>query len=106
MALAISIPLFGAVSSFGSASVLGVPFLLSLMSKDTIITAAGLSLIAGLGDLMPPTALAGIFAAQVVGMQDDYFPVLKKCLVPTLILIAVGLTCIIFSNQLAPVLGL
>lgn len=106
LALAISIPLFGAVSAFGSASVLGVPFLLSLMSKDTIITAAGLSLIAGLGDLMPPTALAGIFAAQVVGMQDNYFPVLKKCLVPTLILIAVGLTCIIFSNQLAPVLGL
>lgn len=99
LSIGLSIPLFGAVSSYGSASVLGVPFLLALLSKDQIVTASALSLIASTGDLMPPTALAGLFAAQVVGL-DNYLPVLKKCLVPAAIIIAVGLLSIVFSNQL------
>lgn len=101
IAMSISMPLFGAVSSFGSASVLGVPFLLSFLAKKEIIVAAALSLIASLGDMMPPTALAGIFAAQVVGMEK-YAPVLKKCLIPCLIVIVWALIFIIFANQLAP----
>ena len=76
LALAISMPAFGAISSFGSASVLGVPFLLSFLAKDQIIVAAALSLVASLGDMVPPTALAGIFAAKVVGMEN-YTPILK-----------------------------
>jgi len=100
LGIAVTIPLFGAVSSFGASSVLGVPFLLALLDKNQIITAAGLSLIASLGDLMPPTALSGIFAAQVVGV-DNYFLVLKKCIIPSLIIIAYGLLIILFSNQLA-----
>ena len=101
LAIAISMPLFGAVSSFGSASVLGVPFLLSFLAKDEIIVAAALSLIASLGDMMPPTALAGIFAAQVVGMEK-YTPVLKKCLLPCLIVIIWGLLFIVGANVLEP----
>lgn len=100
LAMAISVPLFGAVSSFGSASVLGVPFLLSFMAKDQIITAAAISLIAGVGDMVPPTALAGIFAAQVLGMEN-YTPVLKKCAVPIALMIVWGIIFIIFSPQLA-----
>lgn len=99
--LAISMPLFGAVSSYGSASVLGVPFLLAFLSKDQIIVAAALSLIASLGDMMPPTALAGIFAAQVTGMKK-YTPILVKCLGPCLLIIAVGIFFIVFANRLAP----
>lgn len=101
IAMAISIPLFGSVSSFGAASVLGVPFLLAFMSKNQIVTAAAISLIASLGDMMPPTALAGIFAAQVVGMKN-YTPVLKKCLIPALVIIAWGILFIVFANNLAP----
>ncbi|CEM60370.1 TRAP transporter large permease subunit [Treponema phagedenis] len=103
IAMAISIPLFGAVSAYGSASVLGVPFLLSFMRHNTIITTAAISLIASLGDLMPPTALAGIFAAQVVGM-DGYVPVLKKCIIPAIWIIIWALLIIVFSNTLAPLL--
>ncbi len=99
ISIAVSIPLFGAVSSFGSASVLGVPFLLALLSKDQIVTAAALSLIASTGDLMPPTALAGLFAAQVVG-EKNYLPVLKKCLVPAIAIILFGVISIVFANQL------
>lgn len=99
VAMAVSIPLFGAVSAFGSASVLGVPFLLALLAKDQIITAAAISLIASLGDMMPPTALAGLFAAQVVKLEK-YTPVLKRCLVPCLIMIVWAIIFIIFSPQL------
>lgn len=100
LALAISMPAFGAISSFGSASVLGVPFLLSFLAKDQIIVAAALSLVASLGDMVPPTALAGIFAAKVVGMEN-YTPILKKCLIPCLIVVAWGILFIVFADQLS-----
>lgn len=103
VAMAISIPLFGAVSSYGAASVLGVPFLMAFLAKDQIITAAAISLIASLGDMMPPTALAGIFAAQVVGLKK-YTDVLKRCIVPALILIAWAILIIVFSPQIAAIL--
>ncbi len=84
LGMATSIPLFGAVSAFGAASVLGVPFLLALLGRNEIMVGSALSLLAGLGDLMPPTALAGIFAAQVVG-EENYFKVLRHCVIPALV---------------------
>jgi TRAP-type C4-dicarboxylate transport system permease large subunit len=99
VAIAVTIPLFGAVSAFGAASVLGVPFLLALLGKDQIVTAAALSLIASLGDFMPPTALSAIFAAQVVGLED-YGRTLKKLILPSLALIAWALLFIVFSKQI------
>jgi len=99
-AIAVTIPLFGAVSSFGASSVLGVPFLLALLGKNQIMTAAALSLIASLGDFMPPTALSAIFAAQVVGI-DKYSRVLKRLIVPSLIIIAWSLAFIVYSKQIA-----
>lgn len=103
LGIAVTIPLFGAVSSFGASSVLGVPFLLALLDKDQIITASAISLIASLGDMMPPTALAGMFAAQIVGL-DDYVKVLKKCIIPSIILIVYALLFIAFSKPLAALL--
>ena len=100
LALAISMPAFGAISSFGSASVLGVPFLLSFLAKDQIIVATALSLVASLGDMVPPTALAGIFAAKVVGMEN-YTPILKKCLIPCLIVVIWAILFIVFADQLS-----
>jgi len=98
-AIAVSIPLFGAVSAFGASSVLGVPFLLALLGRDQIITAAALSLIASLGDFMPPTALSAIFAAQVVG-EPKYSRVLVKLIVPSLVIIGWALAFIVFSKQI------
>ncbi len=100
IAMAITIPLFGAVSSFGASSVLGVPFLMVFLAKNQIITGSAISFIASLGDLMPPTALAGIFAAQIVGMKN-YTPVLKKAFIPALFIIIYSIVMIIFSKELA-----
>ena len=103
LGIAIAIPAFGAVSAFGAASVLGVPFLLALLGKNEVLVAAALSFIAGTGDLVPPTALAGMFAAQVVG-EDNYFVVLKKCLIPGIAIILWGLFFIIFAEQIATII--
>ena len=97
--IATSMPIFGAVSAYGSATVLGVPFLLALLGRDEIVVGSALSLIAGLGDLMPPTALAGLFAAQVVGVQN-YFKVLKVCLLPALVTAVWGILVIMGANLL------
>ncbi|MFC2166593.1 TRAP transporter large permease subunit [Acidobacteriota bacterium] len=103
LGMAVSMPLFGAVSAYGSASILGVPFILALISKNAIFTSAALSAIAGLGDLMPPTALAGIFAAQVVE-EDNYFKVLRFCIVPAFFLLAMGLGMLLLTPVLDKIL--
>jgi len=99
LGIATSMPLFGAVSAFGSASILGVPFILALVDKNAILTSSALSAVAGLGDLMPPTALAGIFAAQVVG-EANYFKVIRHCLIPALFELVMGVGVLIFTPLL------
>jgi hypothetical protein len=79
--------------------------LLALLGKSEIIVASGLTLIASLGDLMPPTALAGIFAAQVVG-ESNYFRILKSCLPYALITALYGIGMILLANRLAKLLFL
>jgi TRAP-type C4-dicarboxylate transport system permease large subunit len=98
-AAAVSIPLFGAVSAFGSASVLGVPFLLALLGRNEIVTTSALSMLAALGDLMLPAALAATLAAQAVGMADRR-RVLRLCVVPALGVVAVAILMLAWSPQL------
>lgn len=97
LAVATTIPAFGAVSAFGSASVLGVPFSLALLGKDHILAVSALALVSSLGDLVPPTALAGMFAAKVLEV-DNYFKVLKKCIVPALVIDAIGILALVYAN--------
>lgn len=101
--IGLGLPLFGAVSSFGSASVLGVPMTLALPQGPSVIVihAAALSLLAGLGDLMPPTAKAAIFAARVVD-EPKYSRVLWHCVLPGVAAIAIALLVIDNSAALAP----
>ncbi len=99
VSIATSIPLFGAVSAYGSATVLGVPFLLALLGRNEIVVGSALSLFAGLGDLMPPTALAGLFAAQVVG-EKHYLKVLRVCLIPAIVTAVWGIAVILGANCL------
>lgn len=86
LAAAVVMPFFGALSAFGSATVLGVPILLAMLGKNEILVGATLSLFAGLGDMMPPTALAGTFAAEVVG-EKNYLTLVK----PAIPFIIIGL---------------
>lgn len=97
--IAIGVPLFGAVSSYGAASVLGVPFLLAFLGNNDIVVCASLSLLAGLGDMVPPTALAGIFAAHVVG-EKNYFKVWFRALPSFFITMIYASLTLYFSKQI------
>lgn len=98
--VAAGLPLFGGISAYGSASVLGVPFLLALAGNNALIIASALSAIVGIGDLMPPAAMAARFSAQVVG-EPNVFKVLRQCIWPALLLLAVGIGMLLA----APALG-
>jgi TRAP-type C4-dicarboxylate transport system permease large subunit len=105
LAAGVSMPLFGAVSAFGSASVLGVPFLLAFLGRGEVVTTAGLSLLAGLGDLMLPAALAATLAARVAGL-DDRRAVLKRCLGPALVAAAAAVAVLLASPVIGRILSL
>ena len=101
--IGVSLPLFGGVSAFGSASVLGVPFLLALINKNALIASSALSAIVGIGDLMPPAAMAARFSAQVVG-ERSFLKVLRYCLVPALLLLAMGIGVLLLAPLLDKVI--
>jgi len=100
VAAAVSLPLFGAISAFGSASVLGVPFLLAFLGRNEVVTTAALSLLASLGDLMLPAAIAATLAARVAGVEDRRL-VLRLCALPAMLAIATAVAALLF----APALG-
>jgi len=102
-AAAVSMPLFGAVSAFGSASVLGVPFLLALLGRDEVVTTAGLSALASLGDLMLPAAIAATLAAQVAGVGDRR-RVLRLCVLPAIVTVAVAVAMLVAAPSLGRLL--
>lgn len=99
----ISMPLFGAVSCFGSASVLGVPFALALLNQDTTITITALSLMAAMGDFIPPAALAGRIAAKTAGVTK-YGSVVKKAALPIIISVVFAIVYILCSQSIAAIL--
>jgi GntP family gluconate:H+ symporter len=86
-AIAVGMPIFGGISAFGASSILGVPFILALISKNALITSTALSAVVGLGDLIPPAALAGRFSGQVVG-EANFIRILRYCLVPAMFVLA------------------
>ena len=67
------------------------------MKKNTIVVISAITLIMSLGAMIPPTSISGAFAAQVVD-EKDYGALLKKCLVPILVTLALGVFVLVFSN--------
>lgn len=95
--IALVLPLFGGISAFGASSILGVPLILALISKNAIFTSTALSTIIGLGDLIPPAALAGRFAGKVVE-EKNFVRILKYCLVPALFVLAMGMIVLLAAS--------
>ena len=82
LGIALLMPAFG--SAYASASVLGVPLVYVFLGKNEIVVTSALSLLAGIGDLMPPPMLLCAFAAQIVG-EKNQFRILKQS-VPFIVL--------------------
>lgn len=98
--IAVMLPLFGGISVFGAASVLGVPFILTLLSQNLIITATGMSLIAAMGSFMPPVALTAAVAAQIVD-EPNYLKIVRPVVLPAVVAIAIGVLMIKYATQIA-----
>lgn len=102
--LALILPIFGGISVYGGASVLGVPFALAMLGQNQIIVLAALSLIGAMGSYMPPVALTPVVAAKLVG-EPQYMQIARLCLVPAIAAIGVGVLMIVFANPIARFLG-
>jgi hypothetical protein len=98
IAMGVSLPLLGGVlTHLGSSAILGVPFTLALLTKNTIVVVAGISLICVLSQLIPPSAVGGYFAQGVVGLET-YTPILKKCTVPAVVTVLWALLIIVLAS--------
>lgn len=104
LAAATAIPAFGIISAFGGSSVLGVPLSLALLGKDQILMLSSLALIAGLGEVVPPTAIAAFFSAQLMGL-DDHFAVVRRCAVPGLFILAFGVLVLVWAIWIGRLTG-
>ena len=94
----ITLPVFGGISAFGSASILGGPFVMALVASDNIIIASSLSLLAGLGELLPPTAMSATFASGVVG-EEKYIKITKEALIPLIVSMIYAMIFILFISN-------
>ncbi len=100
LAMMTVIPAFGGVSSLGAATVFGIPFILAFLGNNELIVASALSMFAAVGDIIPPSALAGAFATQITGVRK-YRSFLKVCIIPAVLMLIWALIMLIFANQFA-----
>ncbi len=98
IAMFFSIPLFGGVSAFASGMVFGVPFLLSLLGRSEIIVCVGIAILAGLGDVLPPSAINARFSAQIVG-ETQFLKVVKVCLPYVILSAIIAMIFIIWADK-------
>lgn len=95
----------GVLVTFGAAAVLGPPYVLALQDLNSIILSCGAALIMGIGCLVPPTGISGLFAMRVVG-ETKYWPIFKKCLVPALFALILGVVFMVYASEIGRIPGL
>lgn len=107
LALAVSMTLFGGISSFASASIFGGPFVMALYPTFSfIIVSSACSLIAALGEFLPPTAMSARLAAKNINdikleSEDDlkYMSVTKKAAIPLSVILVWAMLFIIVASK-------
>ena len=90
-------PFFG--SAYAAASVVGIPLVFVFIGKSEIVVASALALLAAMGDLMPPPSLLCAYAGQLVKVKN-HFLILKESIIPIIMTLAIGITIIIFSQEI------
>ncbi len=101
--IAVILPLFGGISVYGGASVLGVPFALALLGRNQIVVLSALSLIGAMGSYIPPVAFTPVVTAGLIG--EKYLPIVRRCVLPALAAIILGTLVLIYANPIARLLG-
>jgi hypothetical protein len=101
--IAVILPLFGGISVYGGASVLGVPFALALLGRNQVIVLSALSLIGAMGSYIPPVAFTPVVTAGLLGEQ--YLPIVRRCLGPAVAAVILGTIILIYANPVARLFG-
>jgi len=101
--IAVILPLFGGISVYGGASVLGVPFALALLGRNQVIVLSALSLIGAMGSYVPPVAFTPVVTAGVIG--GEYMPIVRRCVIPAIAAIILGTLVLIYANPIARLMG-
>ena len=60
-----------------------------------------LDFVVGVGQVIQRLAIIGRLTADTVGMKEPYTELLKYCIIPAAIIMAVGTLMVIFSKELA-----
>jgi GntP family gluconate:H+ symporter len=104
---ALAMPLFGAISVYASSSVMGIPIVLALLGNNEIVTAAALSMLAALGDLLPPIAIVPTLVTQGLDSSRAFRrETIKACLVPGALMLLWALVVLINAARIGRILGL
>jgi GntP family gluconate:H+ symporter len=101
--IAVILPLFGGISVYGGASVLGVPFALALLGRNQIIVLSALSLIGAMGSYIPPVAFTPVVTAGL--LAEPYMPIVRRCLAPAVAAVILGTVILIYANPIARFFG-
>ena len=101
--IAVILPLFGGISVYGGASVLGVPFALALLGRNQIIVLSALSLIGAMGSYIPPVAFTPMVTAGL--LAQPYMPIVRRCLGPAVAAVVLGTLILIYANPIARCFG-
>jgi len=101
--IAVILPLFGGISVYGGASVLGVPFALALLGRNQVIVLSALSLIGAMGSYVPPVAFTPVVTAGMIG--GEYMPIVRRCVIPAIAAIVLGTLVLIYANPIASLMG-
>jgi len=101
--IAVILPLFGGISVYGGASVLGVPFALALLGRNQIIVLSALSLVGAMGSYIPPVAFTPVVTAGLIG--ENYLAIVRRCLLPALAAVILGTLVLIYANPIARLFG-
>lgn len=97
VACVILMPVFGGISVYGSASLFGPPLLLAMLGGNEIVVASALSVLAIIGEVMPPSALCANYSADIVGVK--YTDILKRCPLAIAITIVICFVFLVFSGS-------
>lgn len=98
LSIIIILPILGGVvSMLGSAALLGLPFVLALLGRDTIVVTASCSVLIALSQLFPPTAIVARLAGEMFDIK--YVNIFRKSILPILITILFSFLFIFFANE-------
>ena len=104
LALGVCLPLLGGVlTHLGASVILGIPFTLAMLTQNVIATVAGISMLCVLSQVIPPSALGGYFAQELVG-EPKYGTILSASMVPLVVCVLFSIVVLVFANRFASLL--